>query len=344
MRLATILVCALVCGISTKADVPSSLDALDAGKAPARLRPGKSAPVETLVELGLRDGRWDTLAFRPDGKALAASEPGGTILVWSLPDLRAVAKLTHREVVALAYSPDGKTLAATDAKGNLRLWTMASPPVPRALLSGIHKDGPIWSLAWSPDGKMMATAGKDMVIKLWDMKPSKPTLKATLAGNEKVVRQAAFAPDGSLLATAGSLGKLVTLWDLAGDRPKVKAELPCDGPAASVSFAPDGKSLASASYDGRVRIWKLDTDDPSAELTIDMGQKAVRLVQFAPDGKSFAVLLPGEAGDRIAFRDRDGGKLLDWTFVHHIQGMSFAPDSRHFATANEDSVYILRLK
>jgi hypothetical protein len=88
----------------------------------------------------------------------------------------------------------------------------------------------------------------------------------------------------------------------------------------------------------------LGEDKPAAELTVDMGQKAVRLVQFSPDGKSFAVLLPNDMGEKIAIRGRDGSKILDWPFLNHIQGMTFAPDSRHFATANEDSVYLLRLK
>ena len=345
MRISALcLAIALLSGLQLSAGEPSPLDSLDAKRIPSKLRPPKSAPAETLVELGLRDGRWDTLAMRPDGKRLAASEPDGTVMIWSLPELKVAAKFNHREIVALAYSPDGKTLAATDAKGNLRLWTIASAPSPRALLSQIHKDGPAWSLAWSPDGKLLATAGQDRIIKLWDMKSSRPILKASFSAHEKVIRQLAFSPDGSLLASAGSSDKVAKLWDLTGEKPKEKATLACEGPVASVSFAPDGKSLATASYDAKVRIWKFDEGKPSAELTLDMGQKAVRLVQFAPDGKSFAVLLPGEMGERIAIRDRDGGKIADWSFQNHVQGMTFAPDARHFATANEDSVYLLRLK
>lgn len=328
----------------TSADEPSPLDSLDAMKIPAKLRPPKSAPPETLVELGLRDGRWDTLAVRPDGKRLAASAPDGTVMIWSLPELKLATRLKHPGIVALAYSPDGKTLAATDAKGNLRLWTIGSPASPRALLQQIHKGGPAWSLAWSPDGKTLATAGQDKVIKIWDARPARPVLKATIAAHEKVVRQLAFSPDGTLLASAGSSDKVAKLWDLSGAKPVQKAEMACEGPVASVSFSPDGKALATASYDSKVRIWKLDEDKPAAELTVDMGQKAVRVVQFSPDGKSFAVLLPSDMGEKIAIRGRDGSKIRDWSFLNHVQGMTFAPDGRHFATANEDSVYLLRLK
>lgn len=339
------LLAAIIGCLALRADEPSVLDKLEAKKIPAKMRPPESAPAETFLELGSRDGRWDTLAIRPDGRVLATSEPAGALVLWSLADLRPGAKLVHREIVVLAWSPDGKTLAASDAKGNIRLWSVGTgTPSARAILSNVHKDGPIWSLAWSPDGKWLASAGQDKVIKLWDASQSRPALKATLTGHEKVIRQLAFSPDGQRLASAGSSDKVVRLWDMSAMPPKPAGELPCEGPASSLSWTPDSKALAVASYDSKVRIWKLDGEKPEPELSIDMGQKAVRWVLFAPDGKSFAVHLPADLGDRVAVRDREGGKLFDWSFRHHIQGLTYAPDGRHLLTANEDSIYVLRLK
>src|SRR5262245_53693090 len=73
-------------------------DGVERGKLPARLRPPMSAPPGTLAVIGLRDGRWDTIAARPDGKMIAASDPGGTIQFWSLPDFKPVAKVNHKQV------------------------------------------------------------------------------------------------------------------------------------------------------------------------------------------------------------------------------------------------------
>jgi WD40 repeat protein len=321
----------------------SALDSVDRGKIPERLRPPKNVPSEALVQLGLRDGRWDTIAARPDGKALAVSDPEGKIVVFGLPSFQSTTRLNHREVVSLCFSPDGKILAAGDAKGNLRLWSFnGKTPTPRSTLNAVHHGGPLWSLAFTPDGKQLASAGSDGVVKLWDLKSAKPSLKATIQAHEKVVRQLAFSPGGELLASAGSSDKTAKLWGVSGDQLKEKSVLKCDGPVASVSFAPDGKALATASYDGRVRIWTISGDEPAAETTIEMSLKSVRLVQFSPDGKSLAALILDERGEHIAVRDRSGGKLREWNFPHHIQGMTFA-DAHHLATANEDSVYILRL-
>jgi WD40 repeat protein len=339
--LAIVLIDFIVLGFAAGAE-PSPLDGVDRAKVANRLKPPSDVPAETLVQLGLRDGRWDTIAARADGKALAVSEPDGKIALFGLPGFQSTASVTHREVVALGFSPDGKILAAGDAKGNLRLWSCnAKTPSPRATLVGVHT-GPLWALAYAPDGKRLASAGADGIIKLWDLGAAKPTLKATVHAHDKVIRQLAFAPDGALLASAGSSDKKAKLWTITGNDVREKAVLTCDGPVASVSFAPDGNALATASFDGKVRIWNIGGGTPEAELTMEMPFKSVRLVQFAPDGKALAALLLDERGEHIAVRGRDGTKRYDWNFPHHIQGMTFI-DARHLATANEDSVYILRL-
>lgn len=325
------------------AEPMAPLDALEPGKVPTKLKPPKSAPPGTLAMIGLRDGRWDTIAARPDGKMLAASDPAGLILLWSLPDLKPGAKINHKQVVSLAFSPTGQTLAAGDAKGGVQLWTINGRTATAiATINGAHKGGAVWSLAFSPDGRTLATAGPDKLIKLWDLVPEQPRLKATVHAHEKTIYQLAFAPDGNVLASAGSADKVAKLWDTSGDKPVEKASLPCDGAVASVSFAPDGKALATASFDGKIRVWALDGDKPALETTIEMPRKALRVVQFAPDGQSLAALLKGENEEMIALRSRGGEKLRDLDFNHHVDSMTFI-DAHHLATTDEDSVYVIRV-
>jgi len=322
---------------------PAPLDSLQPAKVPAWVKPPESAPAGTLAMLGLRDGRWDTIAARPDGKMIAASDPAGQVFLWTLPDFKQTFKMKYNQVASLAFSPNNRLLAASDASGAVRLWTIRDTvATPRAQLTPPHKDGPVWALAFSPDSKTLATAGSDKVIKLWDVAAAQPTLKATVSAHAKTIYQLTFSPDGMLLASAGSADKVAKLWDVSGDKPKEKASLPGDGSVASVSFAADGKALATASFDGKVRVWKLDGEKPEVETTIDMPRKAVRLVQFAPDGQSLAALLKGENDDKIAIVTRSGEKLRDLDFNTHVDAMTFI-DAHHLATTNEDSIYVIRL-
>ena len=55
---------------------------------------------------------------------------------------------------------------------------------------------------------------------------------------------------------------------------------------SSVSFSPDGKTLASGSGDGSIKVWNLST--MSVIKTLIDHDKEVWSVSFGPDGKTLA--------------------------------------------------------
>ena len=104
---------------------------------------------------GRHNTGYEPVAFSPDGKILASTNPDGTVRLWNVA--------THQELgsplypggssdllEAVAFSPDGKILATGSYDGYLQLWDVATQ---REIGAGVTGDsGSVVSVAFSPDG------------------------------------------------------------------------------------------------------------------------------------------------------------------------------------------------
>lgn len=202
----------------------------------------------------------DTVAFSPDGKSLATSSWDHTVRLWNVETGQMQRALVgHQSGVFATAFGSNDTLATGAADGTAMIWSIATGQ-PRWTLKG-HRGAVHW-IAFSPDGRTLATASWDKTVRLWDVVSGTP--RGTLRGHSDKVLVVAFAPDGKTLASgSGSWANRevtvpvpgeVIVWDVATRRPL--SRLTCPDRIFGVAYAPDGSTLASASWDGAVRLNK----------------------------------------------------------------------------------------
>lgn len=108
----------------------------------------------------------------------------------------------------------------------------------------------------------------------------------------------------------------------------------------SVSYSPDGKTIASAGWDGMVVLWDAANGQPLGAPLVGYNDR-IKSIAFSPDGKYLAV-----SGDSrtILVWDLATRKTLNPPLAGHkdrIVSLAFSPDSKILASGSWDTTIIL---
>jgi WD40 repeat protein len=229
-----------------------------------------------------------SLSFSADETRFASSSSDGSVRLWSFADGKCQHVL-ERQVQA-ALGPDGDHLATISRAGRVVLWDgrtgaerrtfepfdkrhlalafaatglflfvggtgpITRVSLPDGTVDGVHAGHQIGvaCLRPSPNPAILASTGLDGTLRFWTVVGGAEVNCVPIPGQGSL--QLAFAPDARSVAVATE-GAVLRLKAPDGDLLE-SHPVPAKG-VHGVAFSSDGRYLANAAGDGRVRIWDL---------------------------------------------------------------------------------------
>jgi WD40 repeat protein len=320
----------------------------------------------------------NSVEFSPDGRTLASATSGGTVELWDVRARRRTSALAYSisdGVKSVAFSPDGKTLAAGGEGGTMFLWDGRTRRRKGGPLRG-HR-GSVECLAFSPDGKTLASGSADRTIALWDVRHHR-RLGAPLRGHADAVRSLVFGTDGKSLISGGADGTII-VWDLerslrlgvrVGNRQSLGVAFNPQGTilaaedgrsvvlwdvvhrsrlgeplrahtdsVEALAFSPDGKTIATGSWDKTVILWNVRQHRPRGPPLVGH-TSFLHAVAFSPDGRTLA---SGGSDNRIILWDvATHRRLATRRERDQVASLAFSPDGKELAAGLADGTIALR--
>jgi WD40 repeat protein len=155
------------------------------------------------------------------------------------------------DVLCVAYSPDGKQIASGSTDETVRVWDVSTGERRTFAIDSKY----IPSVAFSPDGTQIA-ADRTLI--------NLSTGSFTRLG-DNLVYSSAFSADGKFIASGSYMPSACQIWDASTHQSIIRLVGHTDS-VRSVAFFLDDKQIMSASLDGTIRVWNVESLEERGEM------------------------------------------------------------------------------
>jgi serine/threonine protein kinase/WD40 repeat protein len=270
--------------------------------------------------------------WSPDGRYLAVAYAKGGEGEFLVCDLSRGEACRHLRAQTgpgrFAFSPDGRQAAVSLGDGAVRVLEVASGKELRCWDVRARPS----DVAFHPGGRLLAvSSADDPDVIVYDLSTGQQAQRLHHAGG---VYRLAWSPGGRQLATCcRAAGFAVYLWDVARNQARLLQGHQAE--PTHVAFNHRGDLLASAGWDGPLRLW--DPASGRALLALPTGGWGL---QFSPDDR---LLVGGAFGDgHLAVYEVAAGREYRSLVGHEggkgPWGVDVSPDGRLIASAGADGV------
>jgi WD40 repeat protein len=252
-------------------------------------------------------------------------------------------ELGSQELYSVTFHPQREQLLVGNANGSLYQVNTDNG----SIKSWQAHDLAIWGLSYHPDGEWLISGGDDSHINLWrEGESGELTLHQSILASDSRIWDLAFSPDGSYVALS-NLGGEVKLWtwettDDEGEASRLRETpdqvlLGHDTEVWGFAISPDSETIASASRDGQLKLWRRDgTLLRTMQISDTSG---LTRVAWSSDNRLLAIARTDSKIDIYTVE----GELLTQLSGHQsvVGSVKFSPDGRFLLSGGEDRLGIL---